>query len=381
MSSCLVLSLDSCSRTGGVQRYSHDLGGALSGWGREHGTATGYRSPHDRPDDVSKVWGRQGRGWGRYPWTLRAPAFSLALVAECLAGRVRALLATHLHLAPVCHAAWRLTGVPYAVTLHGIECWTCRPRYQASLRAARRLLPVSEFTCEEVARNWGIPQENFFVLPNTVDDRRFQLGPRSPQLLQRLGLPDDARVVLTVARLDSRQRDKGHWPVLEALPEVQKAVPRLRYVLAGSGDDAEAVRRRAGELGIADLVVMPGFVPDAELPDYYRLCDAFAMVSRREGFGIVYLEALASGRPVLGGSKDAAVSALRGGQLGALADPDNPRDVATKLIALLQGRYEHAFWSDPQQLRSRMLEHFGPAAFQARVGALMEEMNVGKVKK
>ncbi len=82
-------------------------------------------------------------------------------------------------------------------------------------------------------------------------------------------------------------------------------------------------------------MTLAGYIPEEELNDHYNLCDVFAMPSKGEGFGIVFLEAMACGKPVLAGNKDGSVDALLGGKLGALVDPDDVAQIAETLIAIL----------------------------------------------
>src|SRR5262249_26054671 len=143
-------------------------------------------------------------------------------------------------------------------------------------------------------------------------------------------------VILTVARLAEPERYKGYDRVLAALPAVRAAVPNVHYILVGRGPDSKRIRRLIHELKLEESVTMTGFVRDHELCDHYNLCDVFAMPSKGEGFGIVYLEALACGRPVLAGNKDASAEPLLNGELGVLVDPDNVEEIASALKQILQ---------------------------------------------
>ena len=89
-----------------------------------------------------------------------------------------------------------------------------------------------------------------------------------------------------------------------------------------------AWKRRPGRWGLSDRVVFAGFIPEAEKADHYRLADAYVMPGRGEGFGFVFLEAMACGIPVVGSRLDGSREALRQGDLGILVDPDRPDDIA-----------------------------------------------------
>ena len=117
------------------------------------------------------------------------------------------------------------------------------------------------------------------------------------------------------------------------------------------------------ELDLGSCVTLAGFVPDAELPDYYSLCSAFAMPSKREGFGIVYLEAMACGKPAIAGDRDGARDALLDGEIGVLVDPDDVEAFAAAVVEVLSGepsqpghlRLRRASAARNRELRSRAL--------------------------
>jgi glycosyltransferase involved in cell wall biosynthesis len=174
-------------------------------------------------------------------------------------------------------------------------------------------------------------------------------------------------MLLTVARLAGRDRHKGYDVVLDALPDIRQSVPGVRYVIVGEGDDRPRIERRIRELGLERDVTLAGFVPDTELPDYYSLCTLFAMPSKREGFGIVYLEAMACGRPALAGDRDGSRDALLDGELGVLVDPDDVAALGDAVIEVLAGRHPNRLLYDPQGLRARVVERFGPPSFRRRL--------------
>ncbi|NEO27474.1 MAG: glycosyltransferase family 4 protein, partial [Kamptonema sp. SIO4C4] len=113
-----------------------------------------------------------------------------------------------------------------------------------------------------------------------------------------------------------------------------------------------------------------GFVPDAELGDYYNLCDVFAMPSYGEGFGIVYLEALATGKPVLGVNQDGAVDALCHGKLGALVNPHDVDEIANTLISICQQTYPNSLLYQPQKLRESAIAVYGFSEFTEKLAKI-----------
>ncbi len=105
------------------------------------------------------------------------------------------------------------------------------------------------------------------------------------------------------------------------LPSLAERIPGIAYLIVGDGDDRARLEAKAACLGVADRVVLAGFIPETAKADHYRLADAYVMPGWGEGFGIVYLEAMACGLPVLGSKLDGSREALREGDLGFWSIP------------------------------------------------------------
>ncbi len=132
------------------------------------------------------------------------------------------------------------------------------------------------------------------------------------------------------------------------------------------------------DLDVSANVTLAGYVADHELRSHYTLCDVFAMPSKGEGFGIVFLEALGCGKPVLAGNKDGSVDAVLNGALGVLIDPDNVTEIANALIAILSRKHSNGMTSDADALRSRAIEAYGYERFRERLGEVLKPMAGGK---
>ncbi len=152
------------------------------------------------------------------------------------------------------------------------------------------------------------------------------------------------------------------------MPAILRAIPDAHYLLAGGGRDVDRVRRLIASLGLERHVTLAGLVPDEKIVAYYNLCDVFAMPSKREGFGIVYLEALACGKPVLAGNQDGSREALCNGKLGVLINPDATEEIANSLVAILTKTHPHPLIHQPQELRRQVIAAYGPQRFNEAVG-------------
>jgi len=261
-------------------------------------------------------------------------AFALAaLQRAALGGGFDLVVCGHLRLLRLGLAAARLARAPLLLVAYGIEAW--QPAKPASVRGVDTVLAISEFTRQKMLGWAGIPAARIQILPPAIDPALFGPGPRSPALVERYRLQGKT-VLLTLARLAATERYKGIDEVLECLPLLQERRPDIAYLVAGDGDDRPRLEAKARSLDLADRVVFCGRIAAAEKADHYRLADAFVMPGRGEGFGIVYLEAMACGVPVVGSKLDGSREALRDGRLGILVDPGDRAELAAGIDEALR---------------------------------------------
>jgi glycosyltransferase involved in cell wall biosynthesis len=166
-------------------------------------------------------------------------------------------------------------------------------------------------------------------------------------------------VILTVARLDARERYKGVDHLIEAMPAVRIVVPEARLRIIGTGSDLPRLQKMATRLGAADAVDFAGFVNDDGLSAAYRECALFALPSSGEGFGIVFLEAMAHGKPCLG-ARAGATPEIIDSTSGVLADYGVIPQIAGKAVWALQRPW------NPDQIRQRAAQ-FSYPAFRERL--------------
>lgn len=268
----------------------------------------------------------------------------------------------HAHLLPAAWLAAKKCNAKLLLMVYGLEVWTPGSwikRYM--LHRVDALVAISAFTIKKL-REWAvIAGDRIFLVPNGVDLSAFTPGPKDEALRHRLGL-GDGPVLLTLGRMDTHERAKGFDEVLEVLPSLLEDFPTLTYCLAGDGTDRKRLEEKAVKLGVRRHCVFTGYVDEAEKLELYRLCDLYVMPSRLEGFGYVFLEALAAGVPVVASSIDGSKEAVRGGAWGTLADPHNRDEVVT---AIRNGL------NRPRLPDRGELEYFSKERFRSRVwGAL-----------
>ena len=254
------------------------------------------------------------------------------------------IVCTHLSLGPIGWLLAKLGGSSYWIVAHGIEAWVVLPRLKhAALSRADQVIVTSRFSREQVLERQGINPECLSSLPCTLDETLLRVGAAHNSPLE--ALRREQPVVLTVARMMVSERYKGHDVVLRALPAVLATAPDLAYVIVGDGDDRIRLQRLAQDLGVGEHVLFTGPVSDPELAALYQRGEVFVLPSRTviddhdskgEGFGIVFLEAMAFGKPVIGPNYGAPMELIRQGENGFLVDPEDPASVAQALVELLE---------------------------------------------
>lgn len=241
-------------------------------------------------------------------------------------------------------ACQRLFGIPYISYIHGEEITTAMPfrrfgqKRRQHLHQADGIVAVSEFTSQALQDLMGVPRDRIRVINNGVDVERFTPGGPHADILARHGL-SGRKVILSVGRQVPR---KGFDHVIEAMPAILAECPEAHYLLVGDGDYRTELERRVRANGLQGQVSFAGSVSPADLARYYQSCDVFVMPNREmpdgdtEGFGLVFLEANACRKAVIGGRAGGAVEAVRDGKNGLLVDGRDPRQIASAVIRVLK---------------------------------------------
>jgi phosphatidyl-myo-inositol dimannoside synthase len=329
----LIVTNDFPPRVGGVQQYVWNAASHL---------------PADRVAVVAPNW----PGWRehdralpfpveRFPTTFLWPSHDLLTRVRMAARAHRAEVVLFGHGLPLALLGPRL-DLPYVVATHGTEYWfALTPALHGLLRRAasraRRVLAVSRFTGRTIRT--AVPQHvPVSLLPPGVDAERFRPGTpdAGDEIRRRHGIAPGRPLVVCVSRLVRR---KGQDVLIDALPAIRRREPDAALLLVGGGPDWERLERLAAE---SLTVTFAGEVSDDDLPAYHAAADVFAMPCRSrlaglevEGFGIVFLEAAAAGRPAVAGDSGGAAEAVRDGETGLVVDGRHPGQVAEAIGALL----------------------------------------------
>jgi phosphatidylinositol alpha-1,6-mannosyltransferase len=331
----LVLTNDFPPRPGGIQAYVHGLA---------------VRQPADEVVVYAPAWKGAAAFDAAQPFPVVRHPGTLVLPVPDVLRRVRAVAR-----AEGCDRVWfgaaaplgllaRPLGLERAVaSTHGHEvAWARLPGGRQALRRIGRDVDVvtylGEYTRRRLAPALG-PRARLERLPSGVDAGLFAPSAAGLEVRQRLGLADRP-VVVCVSRLVPR---KGQDVLVRALPELRRRVPGTALLLVGGGPDLPRLHRLAAEHGVSDDVVVTGSVPWDRLPEHYAAGDVFAMPCRTrraglevEGLGIVFLEASATGLPVVAGRSGGSPDAVRDGETGVLVDGRSVVAVTDAVAGLLR---------------------------------------------
>ena len=262
-------------------------------------------------------------------------AYSFAALRAARARPIHVVFCGHLFMAPVAAIIAKSQHARLWVQVHGVEAWQeLSGLHRRSVESAALVTSVSRYTRRRLLEWVAIDPDRVKVLPNTVDPR-FQPGPKPGYLIERHATRG-RKVVMTVSRLAASEQQKGQDRVIRTLPRVLLQYPETIYLIVGHGDDQPRLEALAAEFGVTERVQFVGLVEPDELPDYFRLADVFVMPSTCEGFGIAFLEAMASGIPVIGGNKDGSLDPLSDGASGTVVDPEDREELASAICAALR---------------------------------------------
>lgn len=318
---------------GGVQRTGRHLAAVLTEFAASHGMECRLLSLNDSP-----ALHRLTVGEREFVFTGSERAKGQFTMAALKAARRKAklVLAGHPNLGPVVQAM-RVAAprIKTIICTHGIDVWEpLGGLRRRALRHANLVLAPSRDTAEHVASEQGVAREKIRVLP-------WGLDPQFEALLvpgSKVAPPHDfptGRIILTVGRWLATERYKGMDTLITALPRLLTQRPEVQLVLAGAGDDRAWLEDLAEQTGVNRHVHFLTGLSYSELAACYSACEIFALPSKGEGFGLVYLEAMAWGKPVIGGAHGGAPELIEDGVTGYLVPHGDPIQLATSIEALL----------------------------------------------
>jgi phosphatidyl-myo-inositol dimannoside synthase len=353
---------------GGVQRAGRLTAAVLAQFAAARGEGCTFLSLNDPLHSPSIRIGSQEivfTGFGRSKSKFVASALSAAL------RHPRLIVALHPHLAPIV-AAMQLCapGSRTVVFTHGVEVWAPLKRARRSaLRRSNMVLAPSADTLRQLVTQQGVDESKIRKL-------RWSLGPDfSANTLPCTGLnlPEGfprGRVILTVGRWDAREAYKGVDHLILAMPALLAEIPEVKLVAIGDGTDLPRLKRLAQEQAVAGHVhFLPQMRPE-ELSAAYASCELFALPSRGEGFGLVFLEAMSHGKPVIGGAHGGTPEIIEDGISGYLVQHGDVAQLTERLLHLLSD--ESCLRRMGEQAFERVCSDFTYPRFSAELTGLLE---------
>ena len=353
----LFLTLKTFSFTGGIEKVCRSLSRVLYDLSEEELVQSTVYSMYDKNTDrdpryLSK---QQFQGFNGNKERFVVQSFLSGLKADVI-------LLSHIHLINIVYFIKKIHPHKRIYLLaHGIEIWKKLSDSKLKmLNQLDKIICVSHFTADKIMEMHHIPADHIEVLNNCLDP--FYYLPtqfEKPQLLlDRYHLNRENLVLFSLSRLSSSEKYKGYDHTIELLPQLLEKYPNLVYLLGGKWDAVE--KKRLEDLiaknQIQDHIRMIGFIDEAELTEHFLLSDLFILPSKKEGFGIVFIEALASGLRVIAGNKDGSVDALQNGALGVLVDPDDQQGILGSISVLLKHSQNE---NEKKNLQEKCMEAFG----------------------
>jgi phosphatidylinositol alpha-1,6-mannosyltransferase len=318
---------------GGVQRAGRHVAAVMNEYAMGHGMECRLLSLNDPPE-----LHRMTVGTREFVFTGSARGKARFSVAAARAARRRAKLvvAGHPFLAPVAQGAKLFARHAKSVVwTHGLEVWEPLSILRRhALRSADLIVAPSNDTANYVASEQDVPRERIRVLPWALDPQFEALLTAKPGPALPANFPA-GRIILTVGRWLADERYKGMDTLITALPRLLMEWPDVQLVAVGEGDDQEWLEQIADGRGVLRHVHFLSGLTYPEIAACYQACEIFALPSRGEGFGLVYLEAMACGKPVIGGAHGGAPEVIDDGKTGYLVQHGDAGQLATSLDALL----------------------------------------------
>lgn len=336
---------------------------------------------------VGRLLRRAIRDAGMQPWTVelgierrdtatlaRRGAFAARVLLGQVTRRADWVLYNHVALAMPHRAIPRPFRTPYGVFVHDVEAWSpdLPPSRRRILADAAVVIANSRYTAERVAAAHPyIPRLEPCPLGLLENDAPGATADGT--LLSRVG----PQATLIVGRVASDERYKGHDELIDAWPGVVARCPAAQLLVAGWGDDIARLRAKAEGLGVGEAVVFCGYVSESTLHALFERVALYAMPSAREGFGLVYLEAMRAGVPCIGSTLDAAADVIVDGETGFIVDRSRIAELADAVVAVL---------SDPERRavmgangRKRFQDGFTYAHFRDRLYTILTDAFPGFV--
>jgi phosphatidylinositol alpha-1,6-mannosyltransferase len=324
----LLFTLQTFSTTGGIQKMTRTLAHSLNQIARINNWNFKTLSFYDADTDLMPQYlpAKNFKGFAT-----KKTSFAINSLKEAATADI--VILSHINLTMV-GLAIKVINPKCKIWLiaHGIEVW--RPLTLCKkfiLNKCDKIICVSNFTKQQITTLHNTNPSHCTVLNNVIDP--FMDLPinfvKPAALLKRYNLNAANPVIFTLTRLAATEQYKGHERVIAIIGKLKLKFPTIRYILSGQYDLDEEIRIKKiiAENNVQENVILTGFIDEKEVPDHFLMADLFVLPSKKEGFGIVFIEALACGLPVICGNADGSIDAIRNGELGKAINVDELDDL------------------------------------------------------
>jgi len=368
----LFLTLDTFSKTGGIQKVCRTLAYTLSTIAKS--TAGNFstfkmQSLYDNGFDARYVGPKQFIGFNG-----SKIRFLISAIINGL--KAKTIIISHINLIAIVLVIKVFKRKTQVIMLaHGTEVWRKIPLWKRwVIKRHVKIWAVSNYTKRILEREHNICPANIEVLNNALDPffyipDKFE---KPPQLLKRYELLKYQPVLLSIARVSRHETEKGYDKVIKLLPQLIHEFPTLHYLLCGKSDIDE--KRRLASLikkeNLENHVSLVDFITDDELATHFLLADTFILPSKKEGFGLVFIEAAACGCKIISGNSDGSTDAMLNGALGIMVNPNNPDEIKKGIIKSLKRPHNH---QAARRIQTKCLANFSHQQYLQRARYLLSK--------
>lgn len=348
------------STKGGIQRFNRNLVHAWADHGYFVDVVSYIDSAYDHQHKNHRNHSVHGAGGSKLDWFLHLRKLLKQKQYE-------AYVCGHINLATAFQTSLISAGVRSindSLILHGIDTWN---RIDFIKRTASSLfnnvMAVSKYTLDSyTSQTNGAKRNNLFIFPNTVNPELYSISPD-----HIIGSKTNNEVIrlLSVSRLSKSEREKGILHVIESLKSISHD-HRIKYHIIGDGDDVEHLKKTVSMNSLDDVIVFTGSLSDEAMWDEFKRADIFILPSSKEGFGIVFLEAMYFGLPVIGAAEKGALDVIENGVNGLLVEFGNVQEISQAIITLARDPSLRHRLGKEGQARVSSTGKFGFNAFSKR---------------
>lgn len=363
----LFLTLKVFSATGGIEKVCRVMGKALYEYGLENDKCVEIMSMHDTQNQAERNIYFPNTIFTGY--AVNKVGFVLHAVKN--GRKADVVIISHINLLVT---GWLIKKVnPNAKIIllaHGIEIWgKLRYAKRKMLDLCDEIICVSNFTAAIIAKKQELKNPKISVLNNCLDPflNNQHSAVADNNLRKHYAFTPGDVVLLTLTRLSAKDRYKGYEFVLEAMMNLTATHKNIKYLLAGGSSDDEKVflKKLIQKHSLQDNVILAGYIPDEDLPALFSMADVYVMPSTKEGFGIVFIEAMYYSLPVIAGNKDGSTDALLDGKLGLLIEPNSSLEIEKAVNKIIENKKAY----EPN--RQLLMENFGYDVYKKKLQQIL----------